>query len=140
MAPKWYVRRGKQTRGPISARELLALAAGGKLRADDRVWRDGVKPERAVPASRVPGFRAPGAALPDWLGDVQALEQLGPEPPPPLPPGEGVPDWIEDLRKVAADAAAAGVLDGSDLEEVQSPRAKPVVRGPANKKRRRRGG
>jgi hypothetical protein len=106
MARQWYYRRGDETHGPVSAQQLRELAGRGELRADDLVWSEDFDVSRAVPAAKLLQMAAPpapGAAAPDWLGDVEKAEgQQGPAAPP-VPAAEGVPDWVEDLRKVAAD-------------------------------------
>lgn len=64
MADGWYYARDGEKLGPFSATQLKELAATGRLRPHDTVWKHGV--EKGVPASRVKHlFSAPLlAALP----------------------------------------------------------------------------
>jgi len=69
MAQEWYYAQGDRKVGPISEAELKALAATGKLSADDLVWKDGMADWQ--PAGRLKG-------LPFKHGS-----------PPPIPGGNG---------------------------------------------------
>src|SRR5262245_34248679 len=53
MAQEWYVETGGRVDGPVSARELQARAAAGRLRPNDRVSPDRKK---WVTASKIKGL------------------------------------------------------------------------------------
>ena len=59
MAALWYYERGGQRLGPVSPENLRELAASGRLRASDLVWKQGL--ETWVPAARVKGLFPTGA-------------------------------------------------------------------------------
>jgi hypothetical protein len=60
MADQWYFLRDKTRLGPFSSAQLKDLAAQGKLRPSDTVWKEGI--DRGVAAERVKNlFPAPPA-------------------------------------------------------------------------------
>jgi hypothetical protein len=50
--PVWYYARGDVEKGPLSTAQIRALAAAGKIRPEDFVWKEGM--ENWVAASEVP--------------------------------------------------------------------------------------
>jgi hypothetical protein len=50
--PVWYYARGETEKGPLSTAQIKALAAAGKLRPDDYVWKEGM--DNWLPAAEVP--------------------------------------------------------------------------------------
>lgn len=59
MATEWYYTSGRRKLGPVSSRDLRALAAQGKLSSGDYVWRAGLP--RWEQVSVVPGLMEKGA-------------------------------------------------------------------------------
>jgi hypothetical protein len=49
--PVWYYARGEVEKGPFSTSQIKALAAAGKIRPDDFVWKEGM--DSWVPASEI---------------------------------------------------------------------------------------
>ena len=49
--PVWYYARGEVEKGPLSTVQIKALAAAGKIRPDDYVWKEGM--ENWVPAAEL---------------------------------------------------------------------------------------
>ncbi|MFV1966904.1 MAG: DUF4339 domain-containing protein [Pirellulaceae bacterium] len=49
--PVWYYARGDVEKGPLSAAQIKALAAAGKIRPDDYVWKEGM--DHWLPAGEV---------------------------------------------------------------------------------------
>ena len=118
MADRWFYTQGGQERGPVSAAELMHLAAAGKLAPQDLLWPEGADRGQAVTvesAVRPPSAPAP-AKEPDWLRDVKSAEQA--TPPPPLAPRAGAPDWLEDVRRAeqAAQPQAATPSEQATVE------------------------
>jgi TM2 domain-containing membrane protein YozV len=60
MATEWFYAHGDARRGPVSEDQLKALAADGRLRADDLVWQAGMA--AWAPAATVPGLLPPPAS------------------------------------------------------------------------------
>ena len=68
MGQEWYYSQNSEKRGPVSGAELKALAASGKLKPTDMIWKEGTAkwlPAQSVkglfPAATVP---VPAAAVP----------------------------------------------------------------------------
>src|SRR5262249_34612094 len=88
-----YVGRGAGRFGPFSAAQLRQLAAAGRLRATDTVWKEGMK--KGVLAARVknlfpaPATEAPppSASAPGAGGTPSPPQPAGSFPPPPAPRG-----------------------------------------------------
>ena len=59
MSAEWYYTRGKERVGPLSSKQLKALAARNEVRPDDLLWTDGMS--EGVPASIVGLFPPKGA-------------------------------------------------------------------------------
>ena len=90
----WYYTSGDdpERHDPVTWEELLRLAASGKLRKDDAVWR----PSEAAPvvASQVPGLFSTSKSAPSPSSDEPPPFPAGfggkltpgPEEPPPFPP------------------------------------------------------
>ncbi|HEY1378328.1 MAG TPA: GYF domain-containing protein [Gemmataceae bacterium] len=82
MASEWYYSHNGERHGPISTSQLKEMAAGGRLRPEDLVWKDGM--DNWTPAGKVKGLVAAGVAAapaaparaPDRPADAK------PEPPP----------------------------------------------------------
>ena len=51
MLEQYYVARNNKRVGPFSAAQLRQLAADGRLRPTDTVWKEGM--DRPVPAAKV---------------------------------------------------------------------------------------
>jgi hypothetical protein len=49
--PVWYYARGEVEKGPLSTAQIKALAAAGRIRPDDFVWKEGM--DNWVPAGEV---------------------------------------------------------------------------------------
>jgi hypothetical protein len=62
MATEWFYSHDGDRRGPVSEAEIKALAADGRLHADDLVWRAGM--EAWMAAAQVPGLLPPGSPPP----------------------------------------------------------------------------
>lgn len=69
MAGQWYFASDRERVGPFSAAELKQLAALGKLRPTDTVWKDGV--EKGVVANKVKHLFPP-PQTPESPGDGSA--------------------------------------------------------------------
>ena len=84
----WYYKIGEQVVGPMSADQLRALAAGGRLAASDPVAN--AKEGPWVPASRVKGLFAPASVEEEPKASGGAQPAQTPEhregPPIPQPP------------------------------------------------------
>jgi hypothetical protein len=50
--PVWYYARGETRKGALSTAQMKALAAAGKIRPDDLVWKEGL--ENWLPAGEIP--------------------------------------------------------------------------------------
>ena len=81
MGQWFYIHLGR-TCGPVSADELLNLAATGGLASADPIWRHDVPPGEEVAA-----------------GSVLVFFLAGGKPTPPLafPPSAPAPEWLRDL-------------------------------------------
>ncbi len=107
MIDRLYVARGDETFGPFSAARLRELAATGRLRLTDTVWRHGAM-ERSVFASKVknlfpsPQDQAAGGPLPSPMKRVSRLPPQRPAAPPlrapPRPPHRSRPPGTPRLR------------------------------------------
>lgn len=60
--PVWYYARGDAEKGPLTTAQIKALAAAGKVRPEDLVWKEGM--ETWVAASELPELFPSGAAKP----------------------------------------------------------------------------
>jgi serine/threonine protein phosphatase PrpC len=121
MAERWFYTQGGRQRGPISAAELMHLAAAGKLAPTDLLWPEGADRSQAVTvesAVRPPAATAP-AKEPDWLGDVKKSEKAA--PPPPLAPRAGAPDWLEDVRRAEQSAPPPATSGEEATVEIIAP-------------------
>ena len=58
--PVWYYARGDVEKGPLSIAQMRALAAAGKIRPEDLVWKEGM--ETWVPASETADLFPTGTA------------------------------------------------------------------------------
>lgn len=69
---EWFYARGDQQDGPVSGAHLKQLAASGKLRPDDRIWREG---------------------LPDWV-EARTIKSIwnGQPPGPEVERGPDIPE------------------------------------------------
>ncbi len=92
----WYYAEQGQQRGPVAFEELQALAASGRLRPSDLVWREGL-PEW-VPASTQPGLFAAPPQSPAPLPPQRPTFTPAYEPRPPFyrppPPSGGGAGWM----------------------------------------------
>jgi hypothetical protein len=64
--PVWYYARGDAEKGPLTTPQIKALAAAGKVRPEDLVWKEGM--ETWVAASELPELFPSGAAKPKEKG------------------------------------------------------------------------
>jgi protein phosphatase len=106
MAARWYYTHAGRQLGPTTADELRHLASTGALHPEDRIWREGDDPARALPA---------GAAVP--------LLALLAE--------SGRPTRLDEMRarqEVRARAAAARLPEEDD----DTPEEEPAVSLPAD--------
>ncbi len=114
----WYYAVDDQEKGPVSSAELKELAASGKLRPDDLVWRDGM--DDWSPASGVRGlkFKEPDA------------------PPVPTSPGELVPPANQAAEPEPAATPAPATAAPTRMPTVPSnepaPSVEPVARFSVN--------
>lgn len=134
MSRGWYYSHNGRRHGPVTVKQLRALAATGGLMPEDRVWREGSDEDHGTPASQALDFaalrraaqeahqrgededvkRVPHEAAPAWREEMDHLfrepeQAVGPVPDwmrPEPPPGHEVPDWVDDLR-AAADTPSA---------------------------------
>ena len=58
--PVWYYARGETRKGALSTGQMKALAAAGKIRPDDLVWKEGM--ENWLPAGEIPELFPPEAS------------------------------------------------------------------------------
>jgi hypothetical protein len=99
VADYWFYEQDGNTFGPISAEELAALVFSEALRPTDRIWPQGYGPEAAVLVSAAfssdqsPPSAPAAGPIPDWLADVEKVEQAEP----PLVEEAQVPDWVADV-------------------------------------------
>jgi protein phosphatase len=105
MADRWFYTQGGQQRGPVSAAELMHLAASGKLAPQDLLWPEGSDRSRAVTVESAvrPPEAPPPAKEPDWLRDVKSAEKAA--APPALAARAAAPDWLDDVRQAERPAA-----------------------------------
>lgn len=99
MSQSWYYQQLGQTHGPFVTGEIKELARRGVLQPGDLVWLEGTDPKHALPAHAALDFaRLPlvSSPAPDWLSDVEKVEQRGPLPE--LVFSHEIPHWLEDLR------------------------------------------
>jgi hypothetical protein len=127
MAGDWYYVRDGRKWGPVSDRELRALARAGKLAPADLVWKEGTSEWR--PAARVPGLFPEG-------------QSAGPPlPPAAQAPAPGAPPDLAAAARgllVAARATAGqfGAKAAAAARDLQANAAKAVDQagaGPAGK-------
>lgn len=82
MALQWFFKRDGETFGPHAAERMKELAAGGELRPEDLVWKEGMA--EGVRASRVDKLFARTAAAPAVdpaePAGIPAAEATGPGP------------------------------------------------------------
>jgi len=67
--PVWYYARGEVEKGPLSTVQIKALAAAGKVRPDDYVWKEGM--ENWVPAGEIQEL---------FPAEAARTKERGPEP------------------------------------------------------------
>jgi hypothetical protein len=112
MTRQWYYGRGAEITGPVSDRELFALAEGGHILRTDTVWRDEV--ETGVPASRVKNLFPPDpiASVPDLEAPAAATH----DSPEPAAVAEALPAIVPAPAKKTGRAVAGkgAVLVGQD--------------------------
>jgi hypothetical protein len=114
MIDRWYYLHDNRKQGPVSAEDILVLAAEGKLMPFDLLWPDGVDSSRAIEARSAIDFTA--LARPDSAAPPEpALEEL-PEAeldesasadrtePPPAEAAPALPDWLSDVQRLEAAA------------------------------------
>jgi len=77
MIDRLYLGRGDRTSGPFSAAQLRGLAAAGRIRPTDAVWREGAI-EKSVDAAKVKNL----FPSPQTLTQEGASEACEPTPPP----------------------------------------------------------
>ena len=109
-----YVARDDKTFGPFSAAQLRRLAAAGKLRLTDTVWKEGLEKE-AVSVARVknlfpppPAPVPPPAPEPEVSAEPFLPDPVAAVPPAPEPALPDVPLWMgsEEPRLVPEAAPA----------------------------------
>lgn len=92
MSEQWYYATDGRQNGPVEARALKQLAADGRLRPDDLVWKDGMKDW--VPTSSVKGL---------VRSSTEATPPLASEPPSRAFEGSGNPIYtLKGLSEVLA--------------------------------------
>ena len=95
MIDRLYVARGDRTSGPFSTAQLRGLAAAGRIRPTDSVWREGAI-ENTVDAAKVknlfpsPQTLAPGEGAPEACEPTPSTPAAGSSPPS-LAPSESAP-------------------------------------------------
>src|SRR5262249_4038194 len=80
-------------------KDIKRLAVAGLLQPDDLLWPATGDRRSAVPACAALDFStlAPApAAVPDWLRDVERVEQGAAQPP---TVSAGAPDWLADVSR-----------------------------------------
>ncbi len=120
----WFYSHNGRSHGPVTARQIKALAATGGLMPDDVVWPEGVEPSRGVEAAKALDFAAlrraaqearrrgenfappappvakeAPAADDNLLGWRDELSQLFRDPEEAVGP---VPDWLEQEKPAAS--------------------------------------
>ena len=127
-----YVGRGAGRFGPFSAAQLRQLAAAGRLRATDTVWKEGLT--KGVLAARVknlfpaPATEAPppSASAPGASGTPSPPQPAGSFPPPSPAAavragGEPAPPVVPGTPEEPDPAVAAGPTDVAALPPPPSP-------------------
>jgi len=137
MADQWYYGAGGERHGPFSARQLQELAADGRIRPSDTVWKEGI--DQGVLAHKVRNLFLPAQAgtAPVQSNLVEtnppsAQSPGQPSPTSPTPdarrpevgptiaeqPGESAPALAGNLNTVAPSLVAAPEEDsGKSAEE-----------------------
>ncbi|MBX3399275.1 MAG: DUF4339 domain-containing protein [Gemmataceae bacterium] len=105
MPDNWYYEESGRRAGPVTSKELVALARDGKLRPTDLVWKEGMKEKK--PAGKVKGLFPTNTATPPPL------------PPPLLPPTPkatppDLPTAAEGLFGAVATAAQQAVAKATE--------------------------
>jgi TM2 domain-containing membrane protein YozV len=80
MASEWYYSHNGERHGPVSTSQLKELAAGGRLRPEDLVWKDGM--ETWAPAGKVKGLLLAVGAAPAPAHASARPADVEPAPPP----------------------------------------------------------
>ncbi len=78
MASEWYYSHNGERHGPVSTSQLKEMAAAGRLRGDDLVWKDGM--ETWLPAGKVKGLILAASVAPA-AADRPAAAEPGPAVP-----------------------------------------------------------
>ncbi len=110
MADQWYYATDEQQSGPIGLTELQQLAASGKLRPTDLVWRDGM--HQWAPAEVTRGLFTEQHLPPP------PAPPLSPQPEPAAPahaPAEGPGSRPIDRRPRPGKRAPAGMSTGAKV-------------------------
>jgi hypothetical protein len=111
MIDRWYYLHDNRQHGPVSAEDILALAAEGKLMPFDLLWPDGVDSSRAIEARSAIDFTALSQPEPAATAAEPAAEEVPlaepddvalAEPVEPAPPA--LPDWLSDVQRLEATA------------------------------------
>lgn len=126
MIDRLYVARGDRTSGPFSAAQLRGLAAAGRIRATDTVWREGAI-DKSVAAVKVKNlFPSPPTPAPAFAPQI-----LLDSPPPPVDPVEMEAEPAP-VQTVSVPPASAVLLDAGDptskggaSPQVKTPRPPP---------------
>jgi hypothetical protein len=121
MVDQLYVARGCNTFGPFSAAQLQGLAAAGRIRSSDTVWRAGAM-ERAVLAAKVRNLFPPAQAHGAGLAAPEACAPTPLTPPSlaPLVPLESSPSASEASVKPGEPGPPAAAV-GTDTPSLDSP-------------------
>ena len=129
----WYYAQNDQERGPVSTAELRSLAATGKLRSSDLVWKEGMEVWTA--ASQVKGLMpeaAPSAAASDSASRARAPaardspRETGPREAGPRETGPREARWIDGPP--AEDAAQPGFPRAPAVSAAVAPGPVPTSR------------
>jgi hypothetical protein len=156
MSQSWFYQHGGKTHGPVTSEQIKELARKRMLDAHDLIWPEGGNPQGAIPADAAldfptlvaagPGDSAepPGSAVapappsrasgsvPDWLGDVAALEKTGPAQVAPLAPAATAPEYLEDLRLwISLDVRSSRPTSSGARPSKAAPQASPSTAAPA---------
>jgi hypothetical protein len=100
VADRWFYTHEGKTHGPVSTGEIKRLAAAGGLLPTDLLWPEGGDRRSAVLAETAIVFEAAPPArpiIPDWLGDIAAVEG---RPATAIPEPPALLDWLEDVRQL----------------------------------------
>ncbi|HEY1378327.1 MAG TPA: GYF domain-containing protein [Gemmataceae bacterium] len=103
MNGEWYYSHDGERHGPVSADQIRALAADGRLRADDLVWQAGM--EAWTQLGHVPGLLPPAAAPPPLPVRDAA--------PPPVSPAEHLGPDLADVQGKKLVAGLCAILVGA---------------------------